>query len=384
MTAAFRVIEPSLPASTPSAAQLARLRVAVVSDAAPNRNGVGSFYADLGQCLGGSVGAFELFSPVIESGRWRAGLSLPLPGDKTQKLCLPNPVALRRALLQLQPHAMVIATPGVYGLTGAYLAASLGVPAAAGFHTSFAAITDLYWPDSWSGKVVSQYFQRSQAFIFKRCQSVIVNCDTMREQAAGLCRHPIDSVPTPLATEFMVPPPPPSRRIARVLYAGRLALEKNLQQVIDAAAAHPELEFTLAGEGPELPRVQAAAARLPNLHWAGWVDRDGLRQLMDSHDALVLPSHFESFGTVALEAMARGRLALVSRHCGIAQWPQCAHGLTVFADDLTAALSRAKRLSPDALSAGGAAARSCAERWNRRCADDWAELLVRLASAGKR
>jgi glycosyltransferase involved in cell wall biosynthesis len=50
---------------------------------------------------------------------------------------------------------------------------------------------------------------------------------------------------------------------------------------------------------------------------------------LDAHDALLLPSHFETFGTIALEAMAREKLVFVSPGCGITHWDSLLPGLII-------------------------------------------------------
>ena len=83
------------------------LRLAVTSDAAPERNGVGAYYEDLLDYLSTRLAHAEVFSPVIKDGQWQAPLALPMPGDATQKLCFPNPIALQRALTELDPHVLI-------------------------------------------------------------------------------------------------------------------------------------------------------------------------------------------------------------------------------------------------------------------------------------
>jgi glycosyltransferase involved in cell wall biosynthesis len=115
-----------------------------------------------------------------------------------------------------------------------------------------------------------------------------------------------------------------------VLFAGRLAPEKRLEQVLEAARGLPELHFVIAGEGPLRARVEQAEAELDNLDYTGWLSRGELLAHMDASDALVLPSELESFGSVALEAMARQRLVCVTDTCGIANWPELAAHLVIF------------------------------------------------------
>lgn len=117
---------------------LKSLKILAISDAAPSRNGAGAYYQDLVELLSTHVEHIELHSPRIDDeGKWHAGFLLPLPGDKTQKLCLPNIFSLNRLLVEIKPDVVLIATPGVYGLCGAYLARKKKIPFLLGMHTSF-------------------------------------------------------------------------------------------------------------------------------------------------------------------------------------------------------------------------------------------------------
>jgi glycosyltransferase involved in cell wall biosynthesis len=117
------------------------------------------------------------------------------------------------------------------------------------------------------------------------------------------------------------------------LFAGRLAPEKNLGAVVEAAEALPEMRFMVAGDGPLRQWLTTQAERLPNLEYIGWVKRPRILPLIDDVDALVLPSTVESFGTIALEAMARGRLVVVSSQCGILSWNLLKRGLFQMRED---------------------------------------------------
>ena len=130
---------------------LKRLRVLAISDAAPSRNGAGAYYLDLLEHMKGKVKEARLFSPTInENGKWQAGLVLPLPGDKTQKLCFPNIFRLNRIFKDMQPDIVVIATPGIYGITGAWLARRHKVP------SSLACILPLNSSLSFTGQILSR------------------------------------------------------------------------------------------------------------------------------------------------------------------------------------------------------------------------------------
>lgn len=357
-----------------------RLRVLIVSDAAPSRNGVGAYYLDLMPQLRAQLESLDIISPEIdEHGQWQAGFVLPLPGDRTQKLCLPHYMRLRRQLRELRPHVVIIPTPGPYGLCAAFLAGRQRIPFVTGFHTSFEHLTALYWPDSWRGSLVQWYFNRCNRYLLSRSVAVVGNSDTILKQALGLGAVRPRLVGTPLASDFIQPPVRPwEGRVQRVLFAGRLAREKNIESIFEAARRLPGLTFSIAGEGPLREETAELAARLDNLHYVGWLGRDQLRQAIDDHDVLVLPSHYETFGTVALESMARERLAIVSAGCGISQWPHLRDSLVIIPEegDLATSLADLCQRDPESLSAQARAARQQALALHVNVVRDWCQILV--------
>lgn len=362
----------------------AYLRVAVISDAAPGRNGVGAYYQDLLEQLAPHFQQTVLFSPRLENGRWKTGMAFPLPGDRTQKLCIPNPRSLGRSLRALNPQVVIVATPGPYGLLGARLASGLNIPVLAGFHTSFEQLTQLYWQGSWRGRLVHSLFARSHRYLFHRSRCVLGNSRAMLELAERMGAPATGLIGTPVSAEFALAPRTPyTGELKRVLFAGRLAAEKNLDAVLEAARAHPQLQFSLAGDGPLRQSLEASVAALPNVRLLGWLSREQLRAEVDRHDLLLLPSHFESFGTIALEVMARRRLVLVSAGCGITQWPQLRAGLSVMQEGETAAqaLARLVEQTPQERQARAELGESAALGLNTDCLNHWRALLVHTAEA---
>ncbi len=91
------------------------------------------------------------------------------------------------------------------------------------------------------------------------------------------------------------------------LYAGRLAPEKRLDDLLDAChrLADPHLWLILAGEGRERLRLQerARALPLPQLLLPGLVGQEQLARLYLAADIFVLPSEREPWGLVINEAM---------------------------------------------------------------------------------
>ncbi|RZU99030.1 sulfotransferase [Spiribacter vilamensis] len=354
-----------------------RQRVVVVSDAAPRRNGVGTYYNDLIDHLQDEVATLRLIAagdPDHPLSHWyEAGL----PGDATQRIALPSPFELHRAIAEAQPDVLIVATPGPYGVLAGLMAKGLGARLIFGLHTDYEALATLYW-GRLLGPVQRWLMARVNGLLFRRAAVVVSNSAHMHQLAMDKGARQIERVHTPIPRDFLdteVPPlelPP-----RRILFVGRLAAEKRVETVIEAAEADPRCHFEIVGEGPERAAVTAAAERLDNLTYRGWLDRGQLRDALDASDLLVLPSRVEAFGTVALEAMVRGRLALVSPGCGIADWPEFADGLLVMDRDETVAQALARvRGQPTAqLAERGATARRQAVAMTRRCIHEWLALI---------
>jgi glycosyltransferase involved in cell wall biosynthesis len=296
----------------------ARLRVLICCDAAIERNGVGSYYGDLIEQIGGDVEAIELLAPGHGP---RPLLQAPLPGDRTQRVALPAGWRMARVFDALAPQVAVIATPGPYGLTGARLARRRGIPFIYGFHTHFEALTELYWNPLLTA-VATRLLESRNRKLFRRAALTLAHSDSMVELARDLGARRAALAATLLPQRFDQPPEPRTGPVRRILFVGRLAAEKRIDRLLEAAARRPGLTFAFAGRGPLTDTVRAAANEHANVEHLGWISRCDIPDLLAEHDALVLPSDVESFGTVALEAIACARPAVVSNRCGIGEWPQ--------------------------------------------------------------
>lgn len=114
-----------------------------------------------------------------------------------------------------------------------------------------------------------------------------------------------------------------------LIHASNFRKVKNLPAVIEVTArvaAEMPVRLLLAGDGPEMPAVRAHADRLglgERVVFLGHVDE--LAEIMPVADVLLLPSLHESFGLVALEAMACGVVPVVTDRGGAADFIQDGH-----------------------------------------------------------
>jgi len=151
-----------------------------------------------------------------------------------------------------------------------------------------------------------------------------------------------------------------------VVFAGRLVYEKGVHDLLAAVPRlrrrHPGLRVVIAGDGPHVAELKAQAKRLRlgrSVAWTGFLDSGQLPILAAAADCAVVPSIYEPFGMVALEAAAAGTPLVVADTGGLREFVE--HGITGLrfapgrpadlADAVTAVLSDeilARRLTRDA------------------------------------
>ena len=115
-----------------------------------------------------------------------------------------------------------------------------------------------------------------------------------------------------------------------LLYVGRIAPIKGLETLLDAlgclrGAGHPVRLVVVGGETDERRDGHESELRRKAAHqglgaavtFVGAQPQERLRDYYVAADATVLPSYYESFGMVALEAMACGSAVIASRVGGL-------------------------------------------------------------------
>jgi glycosyltransferase involved in cell wall biosynthesis len=91
------------------------------------------------------------------------------------------------------------------------------------------------------------------------------------------------------------------------LYAGRVAVEKNLEAFLSLELPG---EKWVAGDGPARKSLEK---QYPEARWFGMLNHAALSELYKRADVFVFPSMTDTFGLVLLEAMASG--------CPVAAFP---------------------------------------------------------------
>jgi glycogen(starch) synthase len=187
----------------------------------------------------------------------------------------------------------------------------------------------------WVEKHPQSYIHGVERWMANRADHVITCSHYMRDHVADVYDldesritvipngiDPLDLQPVgdldALRAEFAAP----DERL--VLLVGRLVYEKGFQLALDALPGVIEraggVRFLVAGSGTHEPELKEQARKLGLLEhgtFLGWIGDDVLHSLYRIADLCVVPSIYEPFGLVALEAMASGCPCIVADTGGL-------------------------------------------------------------------
>ncbi len=189
----------------------------------------------------------------------------------------------------------------------------------------------------WVDKHPQSYIHGVERWVTNRSDRVIACSYYMREQIAdifGVEEEKVAVIPNGIDPEDLVTPDAaelqrlrsefaaPGERL--VLLIGRLVYEKGFQIALEAM---PELiqrlpgtRFLVAGSGTHEQELRSQAQELGLMDhgtFLGWIGDDVLHSLYRIADVCVVPSIYEPFGLVALEAMASGCPCIVADTGGL-------------------------------------------------------------------
>jgi glycogen(starch) synthase len=249
----------------------------------------------------------------------------------------------------------------------------------------------------WVDKHPQTYIHGVERWITNRSQRVIACSHYMREQIVdifGVAEKRISVIPNGIDPDDLQAQSPAELERLRsefaapeeklVLLIGRLVYEKGFQLALEAMprviAEAPGTRFLVAGSGTheaELHRQAEELGLMEHGTFLGWIGDDVLHSLYRIADLTVVPSIYEPFGLVALEAMASGCPCIVADTGGLRE--VVVHeegGLRFRADDPEALAEVAIRvLSDDELGR-----RLVAEAYEHLRRFDWGDVAEQTAA----
>jgi glycogen synthase len=239
-------------------------------------------------------------------------------------------LAAGEALAQEHSYDLVHGHDWLVGKASAELADRLGVPYVTTIHA-----TEHGRHQGWVDKPPQSHIHAVERWMARRADAVIVCSYYMRGHVAdifGIDERRVTVIPngvdpselqptgdlTALRREFAAP------HEKLVLLVGRLVYEKGFQLALDALPSVIErvgnVRFLVAGSGTHEAELKAQAEQLGLTGagtFLGWIGDDVLHSLYRIADLCVVPSIYEPFGLVALEAMASGCPCIVADTGGL-------------------------------------------------------------------
>jgi glycogen(starch) synthase len=234
-----------------------------------------------------------------------------------------------------------------------------------------------------------------EKWMANRAERVITCSSYMREHVAdiyGLEERRIAVIPNGIDPTELVPVDDLDRLRAKfaapderlVLLVGRLVYEKGFQLALEALPKLIErlgdVRFIVAGSGTHEAELRKQASELgldEHGTFLGWIGDDVLHSLYRIADLTVVPSIYEPFGLVALEAMASGCPCLVADTGGLREVvPNESVGLRFRSRDPESLGTMAERLLADV----ELRERLVAEAQEHVLTFDWADVARQVAA----
>jgi glycosyltransferase involved in cell wall biosynthesis len=266
------------------------LRIAIVSDAwRPQINGVVRTIETVVRLLQAEGHEVEVFGPD----RFR---TLPCPTYPEIRLSLFPSARLNHMLKLFMPDAIHLVTEGPLGWAARRFCLSRDIPFTTAYHTRFPEYVHarIRLPLGWSYAFVRRFHAPSAA--------VLVVAQSIRDELAA--RGFRNLVPWSRGVDIAAFRPRPREALEDGrpiwLYAGRLAVEKNIKAFLGLDL--PGTKWVVGG-GPQMKELQR---RYRGVRFFGSVDIQELARRYAQADCFVFPSRTDTFGLVMVEALASG------------------------------------------------------------------------------
>lgn len=298
--------------------------IALIADAwHPTKNGVVTYMTELIRQLDKR----QIRTFVFHPGQHR---TIPVPRYKEYRLSV-YPIAFRDRLFRYDPDYVHILTEGPFGLVARNLAVKYDIPHTTSMHTQFAEIFNAYY------KLPLDTGYRFLKWFHTKAATTIVQSQSQQDQMSAKGFKNLSLVGGGVDIERFRPVPR-TQNSNTLLYVGRVSYEKGLKDFLNIS--HPFRKIVV-GEGPALNYLRK---HYPQVEFPGYKTGDELVAYYANADCFVLPSRAETFGLVAVEAMACGTPVAAFPTMGVKDIVKpgvsgCVH------DDLAVAIDKALKVS---------------------------------------
>ena len=296
---------------------------------APQINGVSRALEQLRRHLIGRGDVVQLIQPdyggPIDREHDHHTRAIPLPFYRDLYLPVPPFHRVHQAIDAFRPDLIHIATPALLGLSALRHARRRAIPAVSSFHTNFDQYAACYGV-GWTAGAIRRYLRW---FHNQTLETHVPSIAAMeRLERLGFKRLAL----WPRGVDSALFRPDRRNRFAIrrafgwspddlvITHVGRLAREKNVGFLASAlrivAASRPGVRLLLVGDGPSRGEMEKRLGSLAR--FVGCRIGEDLADHYAAGDLFAFASRTETFGNVALEAMASGLPVVAVRAGGVA------------------------------------------------------------------
>ena len=232
----------------------------------------------------------------------------------SQKIGIPNIVELHNLFMQGEYDRIICSTEGIMGLCGLYLKHAYTVEASFYIHTDWLMFARKVL--NISGHHLDRVRRLFRAFYKSFDRVFVLNSDqktwltgndmNLEENRVFQTAHWSNPCFTRQEKDktrlFGIANDTPL-----LLYVGRISKEKGVLELPaiyeQVKEVHPNVRIAIVGQGPSAAELRE---KIPNGIFIDWVDQTTLPAIYSSADILLLPSKFDTFCNVVLEALSCG------------------------------------------------------------------------------
>ncbi|TLP75812.1 glycosyltransferase [Nesterenkonia sphaerica] len=304
--------------------------------------------------------------------------SFKAPTHEYHRLCLPLLVepAMRRLIAQIQPDVVHVQCHYMIGKAAILAADAARVRTVATNHFMPENLDPFLPFPRWFKRIVARNSWRDMGRLMGRASVVTtptpLAADTMRAKAGLEHVLPLSNG---IDVDYYSPRPGeeiPRRAQPTVLFVGRLAVEKNVDVLIDAVAkTDPELGVCaeIVGDGDQRDKLRDQTAQLgieDRITFRGHVDDAQLREAYIAADVFCQPGTSELQSLVSLEAMSAAKPVVLADALALPHLVAEGENGYLFepfnSDHLAQQLNRIFRASPQQRATMGKVSREKAEQ----------------------
>jgi len=245
-----------------------------------------------------------------------------LPFYKQQPIRIPNFLKIHSVFQEGEYDRVICSTEGIMGAVALYLKHAFTVPASFYIHTDWITFAkdvlgfDIHELNRTRRYLRAYYKAFDRLFVLNTDQKKWLTGKEMgfEENEVFVTAHWVDEIFMPQEVKqrtaknidnsiYMIE----EKKVPTILYAGRISKEKGVMELPkifkNIQKKIKDIRIVIAGTGPAEKELKEL---LPEAEYLGWVNHADLPRIYSSADIFILPSRFDTFGCVILEAMACG------------------------------------------------------------------------------